>query len=52
MIRDHIATSLEIEKDDFELAPFHRKGGLARVHTIFGEELEKILQELNEVLVA
>ena len=25
MIRDHIATSLEIGKDDFELAPFHQE---------------------------
>jgi len=52
MIRDHIATSLEIEKEDFELAPFHKKGGLAKVYKLFGEELDKILEELNEVLVA
>ena len=52
MIRDHIATSLEIEKDDFELAPFHKKVVLAKVYTLFGEDLDKILDELNEVLVA
>jgi hypothetical protein len=27
MIRDHVAANLSIEQDDFELAPFNRKGG-------------------------
>jgi type I restriction enzyme R subunit len=52
MIKDHIATSLSIEKDDFELAPFYEKGGHVRAHQLFGEELDSILEELNEALVA
>lgn len=52
MIKDHVATSLSIDADDFELAPFYEKGGLARVYSLFGEELDAVLNELSEVLVA
>jgi len=52
MIKDHIATSLSIETDDFDLEPFYEKGGLSRVYKLFGEELDTVLNELNEVLVA
>jgi type I restriction enzyme R subunit len=52
MIKDHIATSLSISMDDFELAPFYEKGGAVKVYKLFGPKLDKILEELNEVLVA
>jgi len=52
LIRDHIATSLNIEPDDLELAPFRQKGGLGKAHQLFGSELPKLLDELNEVLAA
>lgn len=52
MIKDHIATSIEIDTDDFELAPFYEKGGAVKVHKLFGQELDAILHELNERLVA
>jgi type I restriction enzyme R subunit len=52
MIREHIAANLSIEKDDFELAPFNREGGLGKVHQIFGSELNHIIEELNGVLAA
>lgn len=51
MIRDHIATSLSIGMDDFELAPFYEKGGAIKAYHVFGQELDKVLEELNEVLV-
>jgi type I restriction enzyme, R subunit len=31
MIRDHIANSYHIERDDLELAPFDGKGGLGKM---------------------
>ena len=52
MIKDHIASSLAINKDDFELPPFYGEGGLIKAYQIFGDELDGILTELNEVLVA
>lgn len=52
MIKDHIASSLSIELDDFELAPFYEKGGPVKASQVFGQELDRVLEELNEVLVA
>ncbi|MFH0812499.1 MAG: type I restriction-modification enzyme R subunit C-terminal domain-containing protein [Pseudomonadota bacterium] len=50
MIKDHIATSLSIGMTDFEFAPFYEKGGPVKLHSLFGSELNSILEELNEVL--
>lgn len=52
LIRDHIATSLSIEQEDLELSPFNQRGGLGKAHQLFGEQLPKLLNELNEVLAA
>ena len=52
MIRDPIAANLSIEKDDFELAPFSREGGLGKVYQVFGNELDQIIEELNGALAA
>jgi type I restriction enzyme R subunit len=51
-IRDHIATSLSIETEDFDYAPFRQRGGLGKVHQLFGERLPGLLDELNEALAA
>jgi type I restriction enzyme R subunit len=51
-IRDHIAGSVSIELDAFDLAPFNQQGGLARAYALFGEELPKILEALNLALAA
>jgi type I restriction enzyme, R subunit len=51
-IRDHIATSLSIDQEDFEFAPFNQRGGLGKAHQLFGEQLPTLLDELNEVLAA
>lgn len=52
MIRDHIATSLEMTVDDLDLAPFVEEGGLGKAVQVFGPELRKVLDELNGVLAA
>jgi type I restriction enzyme R subunit len=52
MIRDHIAANLSIEPDDFEYAPFSQQGGLGKVHQLFGDELNAIIEDLNESLAA
>jgi len=50
LIRDHISTSLSIEADDFDYAPFAQKGGLGKAAQLFGSDLPTLLEELNEVL--
>ena len=52
MIRDHIAANLLIETDDFDYAPFAQAGGIGKVWQLFGDDLTKILDELNEALAA
>ena len=52
MIRDHIAANLGIEPDDFEYTPFSQHGGLGKVHQLFGDRLNGLIEELNEALAA
>jgi len=52
LIKDHIATSLSIEIDDFQYSPFNQRGGAVKAGEVFGGEFEKMLDELNKVLVA
>jgi type I restriction enzyme R subunit len=52
LIRDHIATAISIEPNDFNYAPFSQRGGLGKAHQLFGDDLPKLLEELNEVLAA
>lgn len=51
-IKNHVATSLRINPDDFDYAPFAQHGGLGKVYEVFGQELYPLLDELNEVLAA
>jgi len=52
MIRDHIASSIHIERDDLDMAPFDAKGGLGRMYRMFGVSMDNVLVELNEALTA
>ena len=52
MIKDHIATSLDIQLEDFEEIPFKAKGGAIKAHQLFGDSLGTILAVLNEQLAA
>ena len=52
MIRDHIATSLDIRMEDFEYAPFAELGNGAKVYQLFGDGLDAILKDLTEKLVS
>ncbi len=52
LIRDHIVGNLQMEMEDFDYVPFSQKGGRGRAYEVFGVELGKILDELNEVLAA
>lgn len=52
MMKDHIAASMQIERDDFDYSPFITEGGLGRAWALFGDKLDEVMKELNEVLVA
>jgi type I restriction enzyme R subunit len=52
MIKEHIATSFHIEVDDLDYTPFDSKGGRGKMWQLFGAEMNNLIDELNEALVA
>jgi type I site-specific restriction endonuclease len=52
LIRDHVAASLTIEREDFDDVPFMQHGGLGRATQLFGDELPALLARINEELAA
>ncbi len=50
-IADHIGGSLEINSDEFEYPPFSRNGGLGKVQSLFGDKLDSLIKEINQVLI-
>ncbi|MCL6261468.1 DEAD/DEAH box helicase family protein [Aquiflexum sp. TKW24L] len=52
MIKDYVSSSFHIDKEDFDLDPFNRNGGLGKFYQLFKEDYEKIIEELNEALAA
>ena len=52
MIRDHIITSFHLDRDDLDMAPFDGKGGLGQMYKLFGNRMDSLIDELNEVLAA
>ncbi len=52
MIKNHIASSVSVTLDDLDLAPFNQKGGRLKLYKIFGDDYQKILEELHEVLIS
>ena len=52
MMRDHIATSLEMTVEDLDYAPFAEEGGRGKAVQVFGKDLGTVVEELNEALAA
>lgn len=51
MITNAIASSVSVGMDDLDEVPFNQKGGRVKFYEIFGDDYEKILDELHEVLI-
>jgi len=52
MIKDHIASSFHLEMDDLDYTPFDSQGGRGKMYQLFGDRMNKVIDELNEVLAA
>lgn len=52
LMKDHIASSCAISRDDFDYAELADKGGLQKAWGVFGEDLDVCMREMNEELVA
>jgi type I restriction enzyme R subunit len=51
-IKDFVAESLTITKEDLDLAPFVDHGGLGKFYELFGDRYEELLDEMNLALAA
>lgn len=52
MIKDHVVSSYHIELEDLDYTPFDSQGGRGKMHQLFGDQMNEIINELNEVLAA
>lgn len=52
MFKDHIASSFHVEVDDLDFTPFDAQGGRGKMYQLFGDKMNEIINELNEVLAA
>jgi type I restriction enzyme R subunit len=52
MIKDHVVSSYHIEIEDLDYTPFDALGGRGKMYQLFGNEMNDIINELNEVLAA
>jgi len=52
MLKDHVISSYHIEMEDLDFTPFDAKGGRGKMYQLFGNEMNEIIEELNEVLAA
>lgn len=52
MIRDHVMSSFHFERDDLDMSPFDGQGGLGKMYELFGDRMDDLIDELNEVLTA
>jgi type I restriction enzyme R subunit len=52
LMKEHIASSCSISRDDFDYAELADKGGLQKAWGLFGKELDTLMNEMNAELVA
>lgn len=52
MLKEHVLSSYHIELNDLDYTPFNAKGGKGKMYQLFGNEMNTIIDELNEVLAA
>jgi type I restriction enzyme R subunit len=50
MLKNHIATSFHVKMSDLDLTPFDSHGGRGKMHQLFGEQMDLVIDELNEKL--
>ncbi len=51
MMKDYLASFLEIDMLSFNQPPFVSKGGAAKAYNLFGPDLNRIMYEFNEQLI-
>ena len=47
---DYLGLGPDDAYDDYDLPPFSEQGGITTAHQLFGDQLNAVVDELNEVL--
>ncbi|MYB06601.1 MAG: DEAD/DEAH box helicase [Gemmatimonadetes bacterium] len=50
MIRDHIASSFHLDREDLDMAPFDAHGGMGQMYRLFGDQMASVISEMNEAM--
>ncbi|MEX2376334.1 MAG: type I restriction-modification enzyme R subunit C-terminal domain-containing protein, partial [Dehalococcoidia bacterium] len=50
MIRDHIASSFHLDREDLDMAPFDARGGMGQMYRLFGDRMDAVIDEMNEAM--
>ncbi len=52
MMKEHVLSSVHLDREDLDYAPFDAKGGIGKMHQLFGAEMDALIDEFNEALAA
>lgn len=52
LLKNHVAASFHIQLDDLDYTPFDASGGRGKMYQLFGDDMNRVLEELNAALVA
>ena len=50
MIREHIVSSFQLDRDNLNMAPFNSQGGMGRMCKPFGDRVDGVIKKWNEAL--
>ncbi len=50
MIRDHIASSFHLDREDLDMVPFNAHGGRGQMYRLFGDQMASVISEVNEAM--
>ncbi|NPE28345.1 DEAD/DEAH box helicase family protein [Methanococcoides sp. SA1] len=50
LLKNHVLESFHLEVEDLDYTPFDAEGGRGKMYQLFGDDMNEIINELNEVL--
>ncbi|MBN2279574.1 MAG: DEAD/DEAH box helicase family protein [Candidatus Marinimicrobia bacterium] len=50
LLKNHVLESFHLKVEDLDYTPFDAEGGRGKMYELFGDEMDDIINELNEVL--
>ncbi|MDA3821922.1 MAG: DEAD/DEAH box helicase family protein, partial [Bacteroidales bacterium] len=50
LLKNHVLESFHLEVEDLDYTPFDAEGGRGKMYELFGDDMNDIINELNEVL--